>query len=330
MSTTGPNKLQYLETDFEPGVVSSVADETGQCRPTIQTPSMLGLAPNQFPRAKAGTRWDNQTSQDGSTATSPHGYMPGSNIFVRRSYSGGAEYEIVHAPGTMSGGGGGSSTGGAGDFTWNSAPWMGNEQAKAIRQTTTYPSDGSPTIGGQNGVQIQTYQSQPNDVRGFVKYQMAQIYPQFGGEASQEFFGGQNSDGSGGMAIMSIINQFQNAGMPITDMIQQLQDQGMSEAQKNNQMAMALGNLRRQLNQSDMGGLPQQSNMGMIPNIQGIIGQVFGQIMSMFQQYQQHASQQNSAPTNQPLNSIFSIFNQQLQLDQSGNNPFNGESIPTS
>ena len=332
---TGPNKAQFIETDFEAAVVSSVADETGQQRPTIQTASMMGLSPGQFPRAKAGVSSTNQTDpQNGSTATSPHGFMPGDNIFVRRSYSGGAEYEIVHHPGTIVGQGGGSSTGGTGNFMWNSAPWMGNSQAKQIRKTTTYPSDGTPRIGGQNAVQIQPYQDlQPNDVRGFVKRQMQETYPDFGSKAADEFFGQQNADGSMGMALTSIIDQTKNGGGMITDMIQQLADKGMSEAQKNTQMAQGLGNLRKQLNQSDMGGLLSQANKGMIPNIQGVIGQVFGQIMQMFQQVQQHAQNQNSQSpltgNNVPLQ-VFEIFNQPLKLDESGNNPFNGVAPPTS
>lgn len=309
-----PHVPQFTER-YEAAVITSLKDQYGQGRVQIQSASMSQLAVNQCPWAKGFHNHSQLTNgQDNSHMESAGSYGVGDIVIVERAFGMG-DYTIHGHPGSIVDSGQGSSaysapsggSTGPGQFLWSWLP-TGN---KVPRQQTTYPQDGSVSYNNPGQVQMksETGLSDPS-VRGKVQKYLQQNFPQFGGKAAK-LWGGTHS----------ITQQFQNAGMPITNMIQQLQDGGMSEAQGNQQMAQGLDKLRKELNDSNFGDHLDQSNIGSIANVSGILGQTLGQLQEMMGQFQQHATKQNQASANGSLlSSIDEIYTTPLQL-VNGQNP---------
>lgn len=296
-----PGNPFNIETNLEYAVVVSTNDDPasnglGQRRVQIQPASLSSVINLQsLPWMKVYTHHSQESSQSGGTICSPHSYMEGNKILVRRPTASGQDYEAVGNPGTISdfasiSSGVTSST----NYQWSSDPAFGTS-GKKTQDATQLPSN--PSYSNPSSP---TYQSMFPHVRARAFAMLKNS--QFAQQAQQLFQKAQNIGPAG-----PNLNK-------ITQLIMQFDPQGQAEATQNLQTAQMLDQLRTQLNQiPGLGSFLGNAQQGIMTGLSSMIGsqgmQFFMSLISMATQIGSNMNNHNASANtaNTSLLTSFSV-----------------------
>ena len=290
-----------VETQVEYAVIVSTNDDPnnnglGQRRVQIQPASLSSVTNTQsLPWMKVYSHHSQESSQQGGTIKSPHSYLPGNKILVRRATASGQDYEAVGNPGTISDFSMISSGVTSPDnYKWSADPAFGTS-GKKTHDTTQVPTNVS-----YNNPTSPSFQSQFPHIR--AKAFSLLKNSQFSQNAQRLFQQAQHIGPAG-----PDLNQ-------ITKLIQQFDPQGMAEATQNLNTVKMLDQMRTQMNQiPSLGSFTGNANQGIMTGLQSMIGsqgmQFFTQLIQMATQIGSNMNNHNASANTQntPLTTSFSV-----------------------